>query len=300
MPWADFDAMLADAVRQPTRTVAVASAADQDVLIAVRDALALGLCRAILVGPGAEIAAAADAVGLDLSAVEVVEAADPKAAALEAARLCDAGRAQVLMKGQVSSGDFLKALLSPDLKLKRAPLLSHLACLEVPSLGRLLFVTDGGMVPYPDLDQKVKILNNALEALHRLGWSLPKVAVVGAVETVNPQMPPTVDAALIAKMAERGQIRGALVDGPLAFDGAVSPESCRHKGIGGPVAGEADLILVPTIEVGNVLAKSLIYCAGATMAGVVLGAAVPVVLVSRSDTPRAKLASLAMAMLSAP
>nr|WP_209466858.1 bifunctional enoyl-CoA hydratase/phosphate acetyltransferase [Symbiobacterium terraclitae] len=292
--------MLADAVRQPTRTVAVASAADQDVLIAVRDALALGLCRAILVGPGAEIAAAADAVGLDLSAVEVVEAADPKAAALEAARLCDAGRAQVLMKGQVSSGDFLKALLSPDLKLKRAPLLSHLACLEVPSLGRLLFVTDGGMVPYPDLDQKVKILNNALEALHRLGWSLPKVAVVGAVETVNPQMPPTVDAALIAKMAERGQIRGALVDGPLAFDGAVSPESCRHKGIGGPVAGEADLILVPTIEVGNVLAKSLIYCAGATMAGVVLGAAVPVVLVSRSDTPRAKLASLAMAMLSAP
>jgi phosphate butyryltransferase len=292
--------MLADAVRQPTRTVAVASAADQDVLIAVRDALALGLCRAILVGPGAEIAAAADAVGLDLSAVEVVEAPDPKAAALEAARLCDAGRAQVLMKGQVSSGDFLKALLSPDLKLKRAPLLSHLACLEVPSLGRLLFVTDGGMVPYPDLDQKVKILNNALEALHRLGWSLPKVAVVGAVETVNPQMPPTVDAALIAKMAERGQIRGALVDGPLAFDGAVSPESCRHKGIGGPVAGEADLILVPTIEVGNVLAKSLIYCAGATMAGVVLGAAVPVVLVSRSDTPRAKLASLAMAMLSAP
>lgn len=300
MPWADFDAMLADAVRQPTRTVAVASAADQDVLIAVRDALALGLCRAILVGPGAEIAAAADAVGLDLSAVEVVEAADPKAAALEAARLCDAGRAQVLMKGQVSSGDFLKALLCPDLKLKRAPLLSHLACLEVPSLGRLLFVTDGGMVPYPDLDQKVKILNNALEALHRLGWSLPKVAVVGAVETVNPQMPPTVDAALIAKMAERGQIRGALVDGPLAFDGAVSPESCRHKGIGGPVAGEADLILVPTIEVGNVLAKSLIYCAGATMAGGVLGAAVPVVLVSRSDTPRAKLASLAMAMLSAP
>lgn len=300
MPWADFDAMLADAVRQPTRTVAVASAADQDVLIAVRDALALGLCRAILVGPGAEIAAAADAVGLDLSAVEVVEAPDPKAAALEAARLCDAGRAQVLMKGQVSSGDFLKALLSPDLKLKRAPLLSHLACLEVPSLGRLLFVTDGGMVPYPDLDQKVKILNNALEALHRLGWSLPKVAVVGAVETVNPQMPPTVDAALIAKMAERGQIRGALVDGPLALDGAVSPESCRHKGIGGPVAGEADLILVPTIEVGNVLAKSLIYCAGATMAGVVLGAAVPVVLVSRSDTPRAKLASLAMAMLSAP
>jgi len=300
VPWTDFDAMLAEAQRRPTRTVAVASAADRDVVLAVREALALGLCRAILVGPGAEISAVAEQVGLNLSGVDVVDAPTPQAAALEAARLCDAGRAQVLMKGQVPSGDFLRALLSPDLNLRRAPLLSHLACLEVPSLGRLLFVTDGGMVPYPDLDQKVKILSNALEALHTLGWTLPRVAVIGAVETVNPQMPPTVDAALIAKMAERGQIKGALVDGPLAFDGAVSPESCRHKGIGGPVAGEADLILVPTIEVGNVLAKSLIYCAGATMAGVVLGAAVPVVLVSRSDTPRAKLASLAMAVLSAP
>lgn len=297
MPWADFDAMLAEAQRRPALTVAVASAADTDVLIAVRDALALGLCRAILVGPSAETAAAAEQVGLDLSSVEVVDAPSPKAAALEAACLCDAGRAQVLMKGNVATADFLKAVLSPELKLKRAPLLSHLACLEVPSLGRLLFVTDGGMVPYPDLDQKIKILNNALDALHTLGWALPRVAVIGAVETVNPQMPPTVDAAVIAKMAERGQITGAVVDGPLAFDGAVSPESCRHKGICGPVAGEADLILVPTIEVGNVLAKSLTYCAGATMAGVVLGAAVPVVLVSRSDTPRAKLASLAMAML---
>jgi phosphate butyryltransferase len=300
MSWSNFEAMLDSARSQAPRTVAVAAAGDVDVLAAVRDALALGLCKAILVGPVASIVKAAGEVGLDLSAVEVVDAPNPKAAALEAAHLCGEGKAQVLMKGMVSSGDFLGAVLHPDSQLKRSSLLSHLACFEVPALGRLLFVTDGGMVPYPDLEQKVKILENAVGAMHVLGWEKPKVGVVAAIETVNPKMPPTMDAALIAKMGERGQIKGAIIDGPLAFDGCVSPESCKHKGIGGPVAGQADLILVPTIEVGNVLGKSLVYGGGATMAGMVLGAAVPVVMVSRSDTPRAKLVSLAMAMLATP
>lgn len=297
MSWSNFAAMLEMVRSQAPRTVAVAAAGDPDVLEAVKHAVSLGLCKAILVGPRASVAKAAAEVGLDLATVELVDAPNPKAAALQAACLCGAGKAQVLMKGMVASSDFLGAVLHPEAQLKKSALLSHLACFEVPALGRLLFMTDGGMVPYPDLDQKVKILDNAVDCMHALGWEQPKVAVVAAVETVNPKMPPTVDAALIAKMAERGQIKGAIVDGPLAFDGAVSPESCKHKGIGGPVAGQADLILVPTIEVGNVLGKSLVYGGGATMAGLVLGAAVPAVLVSRSDTPRAKLVSLAMAML---
>jgi phosphate butyryltransferase len=300
MSWLNFDAMLETARSQAPRTVAVAAAGDPDVLEAIKSALALGLCKAILVGPLGSIQRAASEVGLDLSQVELVDAPSPKAAALKAACLCGEGKAQVLMKGMVSSGEFLGAVLHPDAQLKKSSLLSHLACFEVPALKRLLFVTDGGMVPYPDLDQKLKILDNALDCMHTLGWEKPKVGVVAAVEVVNPKMQPTVDAALIAKMAERGQIKGAVVDGPLAFDGCVSPESCKHKGIGGPVAGQADLILVPTIEVGNVLGKALVYGGGATMAGIVLGAAVPAVLVSRSDTPRAKLVSLAMAMLATP
>lgn len=300
MSWQNFDAMLAAARNQAPRTVAVAAAGDTDVLEAVRDALALGLCKAILVGPLATIQKAAAEVGLDLSTVELVDAPDAKAAALQAAYLCGTGKAQVLMKGMVSSADFLGAVLHPDSRLKKSPLLSHLACFEVPALKRLLFVTDGGMVPYPDLEQKVKILENAIDSLHAMGWEKPKVAVVAAVETVNPKMPPTVDAALICKMAERGQIKGAVIDGPLAFDGAVSPEACKHKGIGGPVAGQADMVLVPTIECGNLVGKALIYGGGATMAGIVVGAAVPVVLTSRAETARGKLSSLAMAMMATP
>ncbi|HEY3366449.1 MAG TPA: bifunctional enoyl-CoA hydratase/phosphate acetyltransferase [Symbiobacteriaceae bacterium] len=297
MSWQSFDEMLAVAGNQPPRTVAVAAAGDPEVLEAVKHAIELGLARAILVGPAASIVKAAAEVGLDLSTVEVVEAPDAKAAALQAACLCGSGRAQVLMKGMVSSGDFLGAILHPDARLKRAPLLSHLAIFEVPALQRLLFVTDGGMVLYPDLEQKVKILENALDCMHALGWDKPKVAVVAAVEVVNLKMPPTVDAAVITQMAERGQIKGALVDGPLALDGAISPEACKHKGIGGPVAGHADLLLVPNIEAGNLVGKALIYGGGATMAGLVLGAAVPVVLTSRADTAHGKLVSLAMALL---
>ncbi|HYF92357.1 MAG TPA: bifunctional enoyl-CoA hydratase/phosphate acetyltransferase [Symbiobacteriaceae bacterium] len=300
MPWLSFDAMLDAARSQPPRTVAVAAAGDPDVLEAIKNAVTMGLCKAILVGPVISVTKAAAEVGLDLATVEVVDAPNPKAAALQAACLCGTGKAQVLMKGMVSSADFLGAVLHPEAGLKKSSLLSHLACFEVPALGRLLFLTDGGMVPYPDLEQKVKILENALDCMHTLGWEKPKVAVVAAVETVNLKMQPTVDAALLAKMAERGQIKGAVIDGPLAFDGAISPESCKHKGIGGPVAGQADLILTPTIEAGNLLGKSLVYCGGATMAGLVLGAAVPAVLVSRSDTPRAKLVSLALAMLATP
>jgi phosphate butyryltransferase len=299
MSWRNFDAMIAAARDRAPRTLAVAGAADPDVLAAVREAVTLGMARAILVGPEAAVAESARVAGLDLSTVELVDAADAKDAALKAAVLCGNGTAQALMKGMVSSGDFLGAVLSSEAKLRRSAVLSHLACLEVPALGRLLFVTDGGMCLYPDLETKVKILENAVGCLHALGWEQPKVAAVAAVETVNPKMQPTVDAALITKMAERGQIKGCLVDGPLALDGALSPEACRHKGLGGPVAGQADLLLVPDIEAGNLVAKAMVYAGGATFAGLVLGAAVPVVLTSRADTPRSKLVSIAMALLSA-
>lgn len=300
MPWLSFKEMLAAARSRAPRTIAVASAADADVLEAIKSAVEMAIAKAILVGPSDSIRAVADSVGLDVTHSEIVDAADAREAAHTAARLAAAGRAQVLMKGAVSSADFLGALLAPELGLRRAPLLSHLACFEVPALGRLVFVTDGGMVLYPDLAQKVKILENAIDCLHALGWEQPKVAVLAAVETVNPKMPPTLDAAELVRMAESGQFSGALVAGPLALDGAVSPDACRHKGITGPVAGQADLLLVPTIEAGNLLGKAFLYGGGATMAGLVLGAAVPAVLVSRAETAAGKLASIGMALLATP
>lgn len=300
MPWLSFKEMLAAARSRAPRTIAVASAADADVLEAIKGAVEMAIAKAILVGPSDSIRAVADSVGLDVTHIEIVDAADAREAAHTAARLAAAGRAQVLMKGAVSSADFLGALLAPEFGLRRAPLLSHLACFEVPALGRLVFVTDGGMVLYPDLAQKVKILENAIDCLHALGWEQPKVAVLAAVETVNPKMPPTLDAAELVRMAESGQFSGALVAGPLALDGAVSPEACRHKGITGPVAGQADLLLVPTIEAGNLLGKAFLYGGGATMAGLVLGAAVPAVLVSRAETAAGKLASIGMALLATP
>jgi len=300
MPWQSFSEMLEAARSRPQRTIAVAAAADADVLEAIKGAVEMGIARAILVGPEASVRQAAASVGLDVTKVEIVDAADAREAAQIAARLATEGRAQVLMKGMVSSADFLGALLSPEAGLRRASLLSHLACFEVPALGRLLFVTDGGMVLYPDLAQKVQILHNAIGCLHALGWEQPKVAVLAAVEIVNPKMPPTLDAAELVKLAESGQFPAAIVAGPLALDGAVSPEACRHKGITGPVAGQADLLLVPTIESGNILGKAFIYGGGAKMAGLVLGAAVPAVLTSRAETAAGKLASIGMAMLATP
>lgn len=212
-------------------------------------------------------------------------------------RLVHENRADVLMKGLVDTATFMKAVLNPDFGLRTGELLSHLAAFEVPNFNRIIFVTDGGINIAPTLEEKISILKNAIRALRAIGYTEPKVAVLSAVETVSFKMQSSVDAAILAKMAERNQIKGALVDGPLALDNAVSEEAAAHKGIKSPVAGRADLILVPNIETGNALGKSLTFLAGGLMAGIVVGAKAPVVLSSRADSPLSKLMSIVLACL---
>ncbi len=285
------------AVALGKKKVCVAAAADEEVLQAVKEARDCGFLEPVLVGAEEEIREQARKVGLSLAGVEVVDVPDAREAALEAVRLVRAGRAHVLMKGLVNTTDFMRAVLHPEFGLRTGKLLSHLAVFEVPGWERLIFNTDGGINVAPDLEQKVAIIENAVQFLRRLGWEQPRVALLAASEVINPKVPATVDAALIAKMAAAGQIRGAVVDGPMALDVAVSEEAARHKGIASPVAGEAELLVNPTVEVGNVFGKALIYFAGARMAGVVLGASVPIVLTSRASSAEEKLYSLAVAAL---
>lgn len=298
MSFTRFDQMFEAAKGRGPVTIAVAAAADRDVLQAIQLAEAEGIARSILVGDAAEVSKIAESLSFDLGRAEVRHVADPAQAALEAARAVRTGEAQVLMKGMVSSGAFLKAVLNPEAGLRKGKLLSHLAVFDVPGFERLVFVTDGGMNLYPDVGGKMEILKNAVSGMQALGFKEVKVAVLAAIETVNTDMPPTIDAAAIAQAAERGQLgKGVIVDGPLALDNAINEEAAIHKGIKSPVAGKADLLLVPDIEAGNILGKSLVYFARGTMAGLILGAAAPVVLVSRADPPRAKLVSIAMASL---
>lgn len=298
MSFTRFDQIIEAARDRGPVSIAVAAATDRDVLQAIQLAEAEGIARSILVGDSAEIKKMAVSLNFDLGRTEVRHVADPAKAALEAARAVRMGEAQVLMKGMVSSGAFLQAVLNPEVGLRKGKLLSHLAVFEVPGFDRLVFITDGGMNLYPDVNGKMEILKNATSGMQALGFKEIKVAVLAAIETVNPDMPPTLDAAAIAKAAERGQLgKGVTVDGPLALDNAINEEAAIHKGIKSLVAGKADLLLVPNIEAGNILGKSLVYFARGTMAGVVLGAVAPVVLVSRADPPRAKLVSIAMASL---
>ncbi|MDK2880567.1 MAG: phosphate butyryltransferase [Clostridia bacterium] len=297
MSYTTFREMAEEARRLGSARLSVAAADDRDVLQAVKMGVEAGLVTPVLVGDERKIRDIAAAIGFSLDEAEIVHQPDPQLAALEAVKVISDGGADILLKGMVNSSDFMRAVLHPDCGLRTGRILSHLAVFEVPGFDRLLFNTDGGVNINPDLNQKIEILKNAVEFMHALGWEKPRVAVITANEAINPKMESTLDAAILTKMAESGQIRGAVVDGPLALDVAISPEAAEHKGIKSPVAGRADLLLTPTIEVGNVFGKSLIYLAKAVMAGVVLGARVPVVLTSRASRPEEKLYSLAMASL---
>lgn len=293
----DFSQLLDRAREFPRARVAVAAAEDREALEAVKLAWEKELISPILVGREEEIKRQAQAVGFSLANCELVPAADPVASAITAVKLVSRSQADVVMKGLVSTSHFLKAVLNAEYGLRTGKLLSHVAAFDLPNFPRLLFMTDGGVNIAPDLAQKQEILQNAIDAVRALGYTQPKVAVLAAIEVVNPQMPATLDAANLAKMAERGQIKGAVVDGPLALDNAVNREAALHKGITSPVAGEADILLVPDIEAGNVLGKSLSFLAGGTMAGIVMGAKAPIVLPSRADTAYSKLCSLVFASL---
>jgi phosphate butyryltransferase len=277
------------------RTIAVACPYDDDVLLSLERAVAAGLVRPLLVGRRALIESLIEKIGLQGFRPEIVDCADDAAAVELAVRKVRSGEAQMLMKGLVSTGTFLKGVLNKEFGLRQRALLSHVAVYEAQAPERLVFLTDVAMNIAPDLSQKAQILENAVWLAHALGVDRPKVAAIAAVETVNPEMPATVDAAALAKMADRGQIKGCVVDGPLALDNALSVEAARHKGISSPVAGVADVLLLPDIEAGNVLYKMIGLARTWPLAAVLVGATAPVVLTSRADSDDTKFNSIALA-----
>jgi phosphate butyryltransferase len=283
-------------------SIAVAAAQEATVLEALADACAEGIALPILVGePGAIAKAAAEArdgMGVDVSGFELVAVSDPASAAAAAVGLVREGRAQVLMKGIIDTAPLLKAALSRDTGISAGRLASHVAVIEVPTYHKLLVVTDAAINIAPDLAAFIDIINSAVEVSRSLGAVLPKVAMLAAVEKVNAdKMPCTVTGALLTQMNRRGQIKGCIVDGPLALDNAISAESARIKKIVSEVAGDADVLVAPDIEAGNILYKALIDLGQARGAGIVMGASAPIVLVSRADTADTKLASIALATL---
>jgi phosphate butyryltransferase len=292
-----FAALLDAAKEKGPKHVAIAAGHQSEVMLAGLDAEVAGLAEVILVGDQARIKEIATEEGFDISRMEVIHQPHPHQAAYQVMKLVSEGRADIAMKGKVETSDFLRAALSKDLNLRTGRLFTHVAAFEIPDFDRLIFISDAGVVVAPDLEQKVQIVQNAIHVAHGLRIDLPRVAVLAATEVVNPKIPTTLDAANLSKMADRGQIRGGLVDGPLALDNAISPESARIKGIKSEVAGYADILIAPDIEAGNVLAKAITYFAQGKMAGVVVGARCPLILPSRSDTREAKLVSLALGVM---
>ena len=261
------------------------------------DARDAGIIIPVLVGPQARLEAAAAEAGVSLAGCEIVDAAHSHAAAATAAAMAGKGEVQALMKGSLHSDEYLGAILAANVGLRTERRLTHCFIMETPSYPRPFIITDAAINIAPTLEEKADITQNAIELAHVIGVAQPRVAILAAVETVNARMPTTLDAAALCKMADRGQITGGLLDGPLAFDNAVSPEAARIKGIKSAVAGRADVQVVPDLESGNMLAKQLEYLGGANSAGIVMGARVPVVLTSRADSRQTRLASCAIALM---
>ena len=277
--------------------IAVAAAHDAYVLHAVQEVLKKDSTSFILVGRSDCIKETAEKEGIDLSGCEILDCED-KDCALESVRLVKNGRAQVLMKGLLQTADIMRAVLNKEEGLRTGRTLSHISVLKTPE-SREIIVTDAAMIPYPDFKQKVDIVKNAVEAASKMGKTMPKVAILAAVENVNPDMPSTMDAAAISLMNQRGQIKNCTVDGPLAFDNAFSKTAAEHKGIKSPIQGDADILVTPNIEAGNVLVKSAVYIGKCLMGGFIWGAAAPIVLTSRADSIQSKVFSIECAVKAA-
>jgi len=293
----NFEDLLLKANSCSNKKVAVAVAQDEPVLEAIKLAKEKGIADAILVGDKVKIKNIADKIGMDLSDYEVVNEVNTTKASLEAIRLVSTGKADMVMKGLVDTATFLRSVLNKEVGLRTGRLMSHVSVFEIEGIDRLILLTDAAFNTYPDLKAKVQILNNSVDVAHACGIKVPKVAAVCAVEVVNPDMPATIDASLLAKMNERGQIKGCLVDGPLALDNALSEEAAHHKGITGEVAGKADIILLPNIETANVMYKTLTYTAKIKNGGLLVGTSAPVILTSRADKFETKVNSIALAAL---
>jgi phosphate acetyltransferase len=276
-------------------SVAVCHPCSETALAGAIEAAQLGLIRPVLVGPRQRIVSLAETAGYDISPYEIIDSEHSHQSAEKAVKLCRMGETEALMKGSLHTDEMMGAVVKGDTGLRTASRISHVFVIDVPTYPRPLFITDAAINIFPNLEDKVHILNNAVDLAHALEIAEPKVAILSAVETINPKIPSTLEAAALCKMADRGQIVGAIVDGPLAFDNAISKEAATIKGIESKVAGEADIFLVPDLEAGNMLAKQLAYLVDADAAGIVLGARVPIVLTSRADSAKARLASCAVA-----
>lgn len=277
--------------------MAVVHPCDALSLAGALDARDAGIIQPVLVAPRAKLLAVAEAAGLDLSNCEIVEVPHSHAAAATAAAMASRGEVEALMKGSLHTDEYLRAILAPDVGLRTERRLSHCFVMETSAYPRPFIITDAAINIAPTLEHKADIVRNAIDLAHTLGVATPKVAILAAVETINPRLQSTLDAAALCKMADRGQITGGLIDGPLALDNAVSMDSARVKGIHSAVAGQADVLVVPDVEIGNMLAKQLEFLGEADSAGIVMGARVPVVLTSRADSRQARLASCAIALL---
>lgn len=292
-----FGEVLSVAKTQGMKTVVVAVAQDQPVLEAVRDAKKNGIANAILIGDKEEIISIASEIGMNIDEFEIIDEKNVNIASIAAVKLVSSGRADMLMKGLVDTATFLRAVLNKEVGLRTGKQMSHVAVFEVPGYDRLLFLTDAAFNMYPELKEKIDIINNSVVVAKACGIELPKVAAVCAVEVVNTSMPATLDAAMLSKMNDRGQIKGCIVDGPLGLDNALSEEAAKHKKIEGPVAGKADILLMANIEAGNAVYKCLTYTTEAKSGGLLVGTSAPVIVTSRADSPETKLNSIALASL---
>lgn len=292
-----FAEVLQKAKDQKTKKVAVAVAQDKPVLEAIRDAKEQGIANAILVGEKSQIQAIAEEIGMDLSSFEIVDEKDNVKAALKAVELVSSGKADMLMKGLIDTANFLRAVLNKEVGLRTGKLMSHVGVFQLNNFDRLLYVTDAAFNMYPELKDKVDIVKNAVTVAQAVGVEKPKVAPICAVEVVNPGMQATIDASILSKMNERGQIKGCYIDGPLALDNALSEEAAAHKGVTGPVAGRADILLMPNIEAGNIMYKTLTYTTECKSGALLVGTSAPVVLTSRNDSHETKMYSIALAAL---
>jgi phosphate acetyltransferase len=283
----------------PPLATAVAHPCDETSLRGVLEAAEAKIIVPILVGPKERIRGLAKSLDLDIAGIDIVDVPHSQAAAEKAVEIVRNGGAELLMKGSLHSDEILAAVTRRETGLRTARRISHVFVMDVPTHPHTLFITDAAVNIAPDLPAKRDIIQNAIDLYAGLGLGVPKVAILSAVETINPGIPSTIDAAALCKMADRGQIVGGELDGPLAFDNAISPEAARIKGIKSPVAGQAQILVVPDLEAGNMLAKNLSFLSRADAAGIVLGARVPIILTSRADNVRTRMASCAVAMLMA-
>ncbi|WP_010238988.1 phosphate butyryltransferase [Clostridium arbusti] len=292
-----FEEVLLKVKSKDIKTVSVAVAQDTPVLEAIRDAKKNGIAEAILVGDKNEITSIALKIGMDINQFKIVDEPNVKKATLKAVEIVSQGKADMVMKGLVDTATFLRSVLNKEVGLRTGKLMSHVAVFETEAFNRLLFLTDAAFNMYPTFKDKIQIINNAVKVAHAVGIEEPKVAPICAVEVVNENMPATLDAAMLSKMSDRGQFKGCIVDGPYALDNALSEEAAKHKNIKGAVAGKADVLLLPNIETGNVMYKTLTYTTHSKNGGILVGTSAPVILTSRADSHETKMYSIALAAL---